>query len=62
MVVNMRISRRTEIYVKAEVSDPDTMHFHQAMKVNYSTQFLKSVYNKFGYLLCKGGVELISTS
>ena len=62
MVVNMRIYRRTEIYVKAEVSDPDTVNFHQAMKENYSTQFLKSVYNKFDYLLGKLGVELISTS
>ena len=32
MSMNMIISRRTKIYVNAEVSDPDAMYFHQAMK------------------------------
>ena len=30
--MNIRISRSTKIYAKAEVSDPDTMYDHQSMK------------------------------
>ena len=32
IAMNMRIYRRTKIYAKAKVSDPDTMQFNQEMK------------------------------
>ena len=34
MTMDMIISRRTKIYAIATVSVPDTMYFHQAMKMN----------------------------
>ena len=39
MTMNTIIYRGTKIYAKAEVSDPDTMYFHQAMKENDATHF-----------------------
>ena len=39
MSTNMRISRITEKYSRAKVSDPDNMYFHQAMKKNDATKF-----------------------
>ena len=39
MTMNTRISRRTEIFAKAEVFDPYTMYIHQVMKENDATQF-----------------------
>ena len=62
MATNMRISRRTEIYAKKAVSDPDTMYFHQAMKENDATQFLKSAHKIISDLLSKGVFELIPHS
>ena len=32
MAMNMRISIRTVIFTKVELSDTDTIYFHQAMK------------------------------
>ena len=32
MSMNMIISRRTKIYFKASLSDPDTIYFHHSMK------------------------------
>ena len=49
----MRISRGNKIYAKAEVSEPGTLYFNQAMKENDATQFLKEDHNKFVDLLSK---------
>ena len=62
MVTNMRISRRTEIFSKLSVSDPDTMYFHQAMKENDAIKFLKSAHKIISDLLSKGIFELIPHS
>ena len=43
MAINTRIYQRTRIYVKAEVSYPDTIYFHREGKENDATQFLKAV-------------------
>ena len=59
MATNTVISRRTNIYAKAAVSDPDTMYFQQAMEENDSTQFLKAAYKEFVDLLSKVTFELI---
>ena len=39
MSTNMWIPRITERYTKAEVSDPDTMYFHQEISKSDATQF-----------------------
>ena len=57
--MNIITYRRTKIYIKASVSDPYTMYFHQAMKENDATQFLKIVHKKFADLLGKGILKLI---
>ena len=62
MAMNMRISRRTKVYAKAAVYDPDTMYFHQAMKENDARQFLKEAHKEFADLLSKGNYELIPCS
>ena len=54
MAMNMRIYRRTKIYAKEEVSNPDTIYFHQAMKENDATQFLKAAHKEFEDFLSKG--------
>ena len=59
MATNMRIHRRTRIYAKVAVSDPDTMYFNQAMKENDATQFLNATHKELAYLLSKGIFELI---
>ena len=41
MAINVKISRRTKIYAKSAVSDPDNIYFQHAMKENDDTQFLK---------------------
>ena len=53
MVMNMIVSRRTKIYAKSEVSDPDTMYFYQEMKANDATQFLKEGHKEFVDLISK---------
>ena len=53
MAINIIISRRTEIYAKAEVSDPDNIYFHQSMKKNDTTKFLKASHKEFAYFLSK---------
>ena len=62
MATNMRIYRRTEKYSKAEVSDIDTIYFHQTAKENDATQFLKTAHKEFSDLLSKGFFELILCS
>ena len=59
MCMNMIISRITEIYVNAVLSDLDTMCFQQATKENYATQFLKVEYKEFEDLRNKVIFELI---
>ena len=59
MTMKTIIPIRTVIYNKEEVSDPDTMSFHQATKENYATQFLKAKYKEFADLLLKGIFELL---
>ena len=43
MAINTRIHQSIRIYVKAEVSYPDTIYFHREGKENDATQFLKAV-------------------
>ena len=59
MAMNTRMSRITVIYAKVAVSDPYTMYFHQAMKVNDDTQFLKAEHKEFAYFLSVGIFYLI---
>ena len=59
MAMNKRMSIRTEIYCKAAVSDPDNMYFHQVMKENDATQFLKAAHKELLDLLSKGILELM---
>ena len=54
MAINMRLSRRTEIYAKEAVSDTNTMYFHQAMKENGVTPFLKTTHKEFVDLISMG--------
>ena len=62
MAMNNRMSIRTEIYCKAAVSDPDNMYFHQVMKENDATHFLKEDHKDFSYFLNKGTFELLTRS
>ena len=45
--MNMRIYRITEIYYKTALSDTDNIYFHQAMKENDATRFLKAAHKEF---------------
>ena len=58
----MRISRRTEIYAKAAVSDPYTIYFYQEMKEDDATHFLKAAHKEFADYLSKEIFELIPRS
>ena len=51
MAMSTKIYRRTKIYAKTAVYDTDTICFHQAMKENDATQFLKAAHKKFVYVL-----------
>ena len=39
ITINTIKPKRTKIYTKPEVSDPDTMYFNQGTKENYATRF-----------------------
>ena len=56
--MNMIISRITEIYAKAELSDPDNMYFNQVMNGNDAKHFEKAAHKKFLDLLSNGFLEL----
>ena len=60
MDTNTQITTRFRIYIKSEVSDPDTMYFHQEMKENDATQSLKTVHKAFADFIIKGIFELIT--
>ena len=62
MAIRMRIYRRTKIYAKAEVYDPDTMYFLQKMKENDDTQFLKASHKELLEFLSEGIFEFIHCS
>ena len=62
MVMNTRIYRRTEIYAKEALSYIDNMYFHQSMKGNYSTDFLKASQKEFCDLPGKEIFEMIPNS
>ena len=52
--MNTRVSTRTGIYAKVELSHPDTIYFHQAMKEDDATKFLKAEHKEFEDFLNKG--------
>ena len=56
MAITMRIS------IQMAVSDTYTKHFHQAIKENDTTEFLKAAQKKFADLISMGIVEMIPHS
>ena len=62
MTIHTRITRRTGIYSKSEVYDPDTVYFHQEMKENDATHLFNMVHKEFVDFLSKGVIELVTHS